>query len=175
MPESPAAPAIAVQPPVDAAHDEAADEVVTAVLTASRLLVAVSARSLASVEDSLTLPQFRMLVVLETRGPMNISRLGEHLDVIPSTAMRMVDRLAAAGMLEREPNTTNRREILIHLTGKGRTTVHQATERRRAEIARIVAAMPAAQRTGLIKALTAFTEAGEEPLAQGPTATDVGW
>lgn len=175
MPKRPAAPAVAARPPVDTARDEAADEVVTAVLTASRLLVAVSARSLASVEDSLTLPQFRMLVVLETRGPMNISRIGEHLDVIPSTAMRMVDRLAAAGMLEREPNTANRREILIHLTRKGHHTVHQATERRRAEIARIVAAMPAARRTGLIKALSAFTEAGDEPLAQGPTVTDVGW
>lgn len=175
MPKRPAARDVAVQPTVDAAREEAADEVVTAVLTASRLLVAISARSLASVEDSLTLPQFRMLVVLETRGPMNISRLGEHLDVIPSTAMRMVDRLAAAGMLEREPNAANRREILITLTDKGRNTVHQATERRRAEIARIVAAMPAAQRTGLIKALSAFTEAGDEPLAQGPAPTDVGW
>lgn len=41
---------------------------VTALLTASRLLVAVSARSLAAVEESLTLPQFRMLVVLDSRG-----------------------------------------------------------------------------------------------------------
>ncbi len=171
MPKRPAA----APPNADPARDEAADGVVTAVLTASRLLVAISARSLASVEESLTLPQFRMLVVLETRGAMNISRLGEHLDVIPSTAMRMVDRLAAVGMLEREPNTANRREILIRLTAKGASTVRRATERRRAEIARIVAAMPAAQRTGMIKALSAFTEAGDEPLAQGPSPTDVGW
>jgi DNA-binding MarR family transcriptional regulator len=115
-----------------------------------------------------------MLVVLD-QAPSNLTSLAEALDVIPSTAMRMVDRLTAAGMLEREPNTANRREILIHLTGKGRHTVHQATERRRAEIARIVAAMPAVRRSGLIKALSAFTEAGDEPLAQGPTVTDVGW
>ncbi len=157
----------------DAAR-EPADEVVTAVLTASRLLVAVSARSLASVEESLTLPQFRMLMVLDTRDPMNISRLGEHLDVIPSTAMRMVDRLAAAGMLEREPSAANRREILISLTDKGRSVVREATERRRAEIARIVAAMPKTQRAGLVAALTAFTEAGEEPAAR-PAAEKVSW
>lgn len=157
------------------AHEEVADDVVTAVLTASRLLVSVSARSLAAVEETLTLPQFRMLVVLDSRGAMNISRLGEHLDVIPSTAMRMVDRLAAAGMLERSPNPVNRREILITLTGKGRGTVRRATERRRAEIARIVAAMPRNQRKSLIKALEAFTEAGDEPLADRKPATDVGW
>ncbi|MGG7569287.1 MarR family winged helix-turn-helix transcriptional regulator [Streptomyces sirii] len=156
------------------ATEGAADEVVTAVLTASRLLVAVSARSLASVEEALTLPQFRMLVVLESRGAMNISRLGEHLDVIPSTAMRMVDRLVASGMLEREPNPANRREIFISLTEAGRRVVNEATERRRAEIARIVAAMPATQRVGLVEALQAFTEAGGEPLAHGPR-TSVGW
>lgn len=155
--------------------DGVADEVVTAVLTASRLLVSVSARSLAAVEETLTLPQFRMLVVLDSRGAMNISRLGEHLDVIPSTAMRMVDRLAAAGMLEREPDPGNRRQILIALTGKGRSTVRQATERRRAEIARIVAAMPQGQRAGLIRALRAFSEAGGEPPAHPKAGADVGW
>ncbi|UQA96661.1 MarR family winged helix-turn-helix transcriptional regulator [Streptomyces halobius] len=158
----------------DDAPSDAADEVVTAVLTASRLLVAVSARSLASVEDTLTLPQFRMLVVLDSRGPMNISRLGEHLDVIPSTAMRMVDRLVAAGMLQREPSPANRRETLISLTGAGRRVVHEATERRRAEIARIVDAMPPAQRAGLVKALQAFSDAGGEPLAREPH-TGAGW
>ncbi|MEU6170284.1 MarR family transcriptional regulator [Streptantibioticus parmotrematis] len=157
------------------AHGDAADEVVTAVLTASRLLVAVSARSLASVEETLTLPQFRMLVVLDTRGPMNISRLGEHLDVIPSTAMRMVDRLAAAGMLDRAPGSAGRREILISLTAAGRRVVGEATERRRAEIARIVGGMPRAQRAGLIEALQAFTRAGDEPLAEGGRNADVGW
>ena len=156
-------------------HDEVADDVVTAVLTASRLLVSVSARSLAAVEETLTLPQFRMLVVLESRGGMNISRLGEHLDVIPSTAMRMVDRLATAGMLDRTANPNNRREILISLTDKGRSTVRLATERRRAEIAGIVAAMPRSQRSGLIKALEAFAAAGEEPIAGRKPAGDLGW
>ncbi len=164
-------------PSVDANHDdvESADEVVTSVLTASRLLVAVSARSLASVEETLTLPQFRMLVVLDSRGAMNISRLGEHLDVNPSTAMRMVDRLVAAGMLEREPNPSNRREIFVSLTEVGRNVVYQATERRRAEIARIVAAMPSGQRAGLIEALRAFAQAGGEPQVHTKPTLDLGW
>ncbi|GAA4967825.1 hypothetical protein GCM10023238_39660 [Streptomyces heliomycini] len=44
------------------------EAVTRAVLTASRLLVAVSARSLTAVEDRVTLPQFGWLVVLSTRG-----------------------------------------------------------------------------------------------------------
>lgn len=39
-----------------------------------------------------TLPQFRMLVVL-VAGPTNLSGLAAALDVAPSTATRMVDRL----------------------------------------------------------------------------------
>jgi DNA-binding MarR family transcriptional regulator len=152
--------------------EESADDVVTAVLTASRLLVAVSARSLAAVEEALTLPQFRMLVVLDSRGAMNISRLGAHLDVIPSTAMRMVDRLAAAGMLEREPSPGNRREILIRLTAQGRHVVREATARRRTDIARIVGAMPAHQRARLVDALQSFTAAGDEPSAHDEGTDD---
>ncbi|CAO0830870.1 hypothetical protein SMICM17S_10189 [Streptomyces microflavus] len=53
------------------------DAVTQAVLTASRLLVAVSARSLAHVEDRVTLPQFRMLVVLSTRGTTKLVTLAE--------------------------------------------------------------------------------------------------
>ncbi|CAM5308255.1 hypothetical protein SBADM41S_12362 [Streptomyces badius] len=50
------------------------DAVTEAVLTASRLLVAVSARSLAEVEERVTLPQFRMLVVLSSGVTPNSSR-----------------------------------------------------------------------------------------------------
>ncbi len=95
------------------------DAVTGAVLTASRLLVAVSARSLAQVEDRVTLPQFRMLVVLSSRGATKLVALAELLGVAPSTAMRMVDRLIAAGLADRQTNPDNRRETLLRLTEEG--------------------------------------------------------
>lgn len=147
------------------AAPEAADVVVGAVLTASRLLVAVSARSLASVEESLTLPQFRMLVVLDSRGAMNLTRLAEHFDVNPSTALRMVDRLSAIGMVARLPNPASKREVILHITKAGAKVVTEVTERRRAEIARITTALTPAERANLIEALDAFARAGGEPPA----------
>src|SRR5690606_3390585 len=48
------------------------DEVTSAMLTASRLLVAISARSLAAVEDAVTPAQFRRLVVLASQGPAKL-------------------------------------------------------------------------------------------------------
>ncbi|NJP49655.1 MarR family transcriptional regulator [Streptomyces sp. SBST2-5] len=140
-----------------------AEAVTRAFLTASRLLVAVSARSLAAVEERVTLPQFRMLMVLHTRGDTKLVALAEQLQVAPSTAMRMVDRLIAAGLAARQTNPANRRETLLSLTGEGRRIVEHVTARRRAEISAIVERLEPRQRAALIEALTAFNEAGGEP------------
>jgi DNA-binding MarR family transcriptional regulator len=147
------------------------DALTDAVLTASRLLVAVSARSLAAVEETITLPQFRMLVVLDTRGAMKISSLAESLEVNPSTATRMIDRLVTTGMVARQYNPVTRREVVVELTGQGLRVVRGVTRRRRAAIGRIVAKMSESERRGLVGALTAFTEAGGEPAA----SFDPGW
>lgn len=159
----------------DPAPEDDADAMVNALLTASRLLVAVSARSLAAVEEALTLPQFRMLVVLHSRGELSLSALAAELDVQPSTAMRMIDRLTAAGMVTRGSSPTDRRTSMVSLTDAGRSTVTDATDRRRAEIARIVAAMPVTRRRELIRALQAFTTAGGEPAARTAGPAQTGW
>jgi DNA-binding MarR family transcriptional regulator len=150
------------------------DALTDAVLTASRLLVAVSARSIAAVEETITLAQFRLLVVLDGRGPVKLIGLAELLAVNPSATTRMVDRLVAAGMVDRRQNPATRREVVIGLTGAGREVVRGVTERRRAEIAEIVARMPEAARHGLVEALLAFTEAGDEPSA-GAAPGDADW
>ncbi|GGR20176.1 MarR family winged helix-turn-helix transcriptional regulator [Streptomyces roseolus] len=139
------------------------EAVTRAVVTASRLLVAVSARSLATVEESITLPQFRMLVVLSTHGPSKLVALAEHLGVQPSTAMRMVDRLIAAGLVSRRTNPENRRETVQSLTSEGDRVVRHVTTRRRDEITGILRRLDPSQRNALVDALTAFNSAGQEP------------
>ena len=150
------------------------DELVTAVLTASRVLVAVSASSLAEIEETVTLTQFRTLVVLESRGETNLNGLAEALGVNASTAMRMIDKLLAAGLVTRHDNPANRREVVLDLSADGAELVARVTDRRRAEIARIVRKMPASMRTGLVDALTAFADAADEPHVTG-AATKFGW
>ncbi|MCX4758617.1 MarR family winged helix-turn-helix transcriptional regulator [Kitasatospora purpeofusca] len=164
-----------VHDPADRPSDGVEEDLVTAVLTASRVLVAISARSLGEAAEALTLPQFRMLVVLHSRGAMSMSRLAEYLAVNPSTAMRMIERLVAAGVVVRESSSADRREVRIALTGSGARTVADATDRRREEIARIVASMPAHQRAGLIGALHAFAEAAGEPSAPDRQLDALGW
>jgi DNA-binding MarR family transcriptional regulator len=139
------------------------DDFVTALLTASRVLVGVSARSLTVVEDTVTLPQFRTLVILDSHGEVNLNRLAELLAVNSSTAMRMIDRLLTSDLVTRRENPLNRREVLLGLSPHGATVVMKVTETRRKDIARIVQALPAGQRSDLIAALHSFSDAAQEP------------
>jgi DNA-binding MarR family transcriptional regulator len=142
---------------------ESLDVITDALLTASRLLVSMSARSIAQVDDTITIAQFRTLVILSHRGPVNLATLANLLGVQPSATGRMVDRLVAAGLIDRLPHPTSRRELIAALTKRGREVVRRVTAYRRAEIAAIVEKMPPAERHGLVRALTAFTAAGGEP------------
>lgn len=144
---------------------ESLDAITDALLTASRLLVAISARSIAAVDESLTIAQFRTLVILSNEGPVNLATLAGLLDVQPSTTGRMVERLVTAGLIDRHPHPNSRRELVVELTRSGRRVVREVTAQRRKEIARIVGEMPPQERHGLVRALTAFTAAGGEPAA----------
>jgi DNA-binding MarR family transcriptional regulator len=153
-------------PADDAGLDDDVAALTAAVLTASRLLVAVSARSLAAAEERVTLPQFRLLVLLASHGETNLVTLADRLMVNPSTALRMVDRLADGGFVTRRVNPESRRETLLRLSDAGQQIVDEVTTRRRNEIAAIVARMSARDRAGLVKALNAFADAGGEPSAE---------
>ena len=139
------------------------EQVVDAVLRASRVLVSVAARSLAAVDHDVTLPQYRALVVLASRGPQRPTALADALAVHPSTITRLCDRLVAKRLVQRSESPTSRREVSIQLTPKGRRLVDAVTERRRAEIAAIVARIPTRERATMVRALHVLGEAAGEP------------
>jgi DNA-binding MarR family transcriptional regulator len=140
------------------------DELVDAVLGASRALVAVAARSLADLAEDVTLPQYRALVELAARGPQRPADLASALGVDPSTATRMCDRLVRKQLVQRRRISADRRGVRISLTPAGRTLVEEVTRRRRAEIAQILQRMPRADRASALRALRVFADAaGEVP------------
>jgi DNA-binding MarR family transcriptional regulator len=143
--------------------DQDVAEVTAAVMSASRLFVALSARALADIDATLTLPQLRTLVVLENQGPIKLAVLASTLAVNPSTAMRMVDKLEAIRLVDRQSNPDNRREVVLRLTEDGHQLVERVQAHRHAEIAAIVGRLPAEQRTGLVHALRALVIAADEP------------
>ena len=140
---------------------EASDEAIDLFLAASRALVAVSARSLADV-DEVTLPQFRALVVIASGGSATVSELAERLDIHPSTATRLCDRLVRKGLIRRVESNADRRETEIVLASKGRRLVERVTLRRRRDLAAIAGRMSPEQLRQAIAGLSAFAEAAGE-------------
>src|SRR3954447_4703086 len=138
------------------------DEVTDAVLTASRVLVAISARSLAGVSDNVTLPQYRTLVVLQSRGPQSLQELASELEVVPSTATRMCDRLYGKGLIHRELAAGDRREVVLSITGAGAAIVGSVARRRRSQLRKIITDMRPAERHALVSALEEFSRAAGE-------------
>jgi DNA-binding MarR family transcriptional regulator len=150
------------------------DDVTDAVLTASRALMGVAVRSIAIVEDDLTLVQYRALVLLATRGEQKPSDLAEALGVRPSTGTRLCDRLVTKGFVHRAPSRESRRQITLTVTPAGRALVRAVTARRRKEVIRIVERLPDDERKRLRVALGRFADAAGE-IELPDDAWKLGW
>ena len=147
-------------------QDECVDEVlVDAFMHASRVLVGIAARSLAGVDDTLTLPQFRALVVVDRLGTPRLTDLATDLGVGLPSASRLCDRLVAAGLLTRAPNPDSRREVLLALTPRARRLVHRVMHRRREQVADIVKHLDEQHQVALLDALTALDAAAGPDVA----------
>lgn len=131
-------------------------------MAAARVLVAVVATSIAEVEDTVSVPQLRVLVMLATRGPLNLVAVAEGLGVHPSNATRTVERLVTAGLVDRRDVPTDRRHVALTLTPDGRGVVDSVFEHRRAAIGRVIARMPETKRRALPSALDSFADAAGE-------------
>jgi DNA-binding MarR family transcriptional regulator len=150
------------------------DAMVDAVLSASRALVAVAARSLADAGEEVTLTQYRALVVLASRGPQSVASLADALAVTPPTASRMCERLVRKGLLRRRTDRDDRRQVRLGLTGSSRRLIDTVTVRRREEIASLLAAIPAEEQDSVVTALRRLTDgAGEVPEQDWSTGWDL--
>lgn len=150
------------------------ETVIDAVLSASRVLVAVAARSLSDVAEEVTLTQYRTLIVLASRGPQNLAGLAEAVGVTPATATRMCDRLVKKELIARSAEPDDRRHVRLALTRKGLALVSKVTKRRRREIESIVKAIAPGEQAILVQALSRFAAAaGEVPEQDWSTGWDL--
>jgi DNA-binding MarR family transcriptional regulator len=138
------------------------------------VLVALAARSLAEHESEVSIPQYRALVLLASRGPQRPADLAAALGIDPSTATRLCDRLVRKRLISRRRKGLDRREVRLELTVQGSRLVESVTARRRREIEQVIANLPAGERSQLARALASFAaHAGEIPEAQWPRIWDL--
>ncbi|AYN37822.1 MarR family transcriptional regulator [Streptomyces dangxiongensis] len=100
--------------------------------------------------------QLRVLHILEHHDGINLRTLAESLASTPPSTSRLCDRLVAAGFVERAVSAQDRREVRLHLSGRGRAFLDDLRGRRERELRKVLADMPAAKRTALLEGLEAF-------------------
>jgi DNA-binding MarR family transcriptional regulator len=139
-----------------------------AVMRASGALVGIAAESIAEVEGAVTLPQLRVLVMIATRGPLNLAAVATGLRVSASNASRICDRLLKAGLLDRRDLPSDRRNVTLTLTEDGQALVDRVQRHRRRAITRVLHSLSADERQRVADAFEAFAKAAGEPLGHEP-------
>jgi DNA-binding MarR family transcriptional regulator len=124
--------------------------------------MAVAARSLAGAGADVTLPQYRAMIVLASRGPQRVADLSAALNVAPSTGTRMCDRLVRKSLARRQRLASDRRAVRVTLTDAGRALIAEVSGRRRAEITEILGRMSVDARAAVVPALRALSAAAGE-------------
>ncbi|KLL96274.1 MarR family transcriptional regulator [Rhodococcus sp. IITR03] len=142
------------------------DRQVEAVMSASRALVGIVAASVSEVEDRVSIPQLRVLVLVGTRGPLSLAVVADELGVDPSNASRTVDKLIKLGLLDRRDAPEDRRKLALTLTPSGTDLVQTVTDHRRDAIAAVLKRLSASQRDDLAAAFDVFADAAGEPATE---------
>lgn len=106
--------------------------------------------------------QLRVLYSLDHEEGINLRTLGELLDAAPPSVSRLCDRLEALGFVQRLPHPSSRRELELHLTGRGRAYLGDLRARRQEALREVIAAMAPSERKALLEGLTSFHEAVDE-------------
>jgi DNA-binding MarR family transcriptional regulator len=77
----------------------------------------------------LTFARYEALVLLtfSSRGSLPLGKMGERLQVHPTSVTSIVDRLERAGLVVRRPHPEDGRAVLAEITPEGRSLVEQAT------------------------------------------------
>jgi DNA-binding MarR family transcriptional regulator len=152
-----------VPPPVQ-------DDEAEALLAACRVLVAVSAQSIAAVESVVDITEFRILVVVASEGQVSIQQVADHIQVHPVTATRFCHRLVLMNLLRPQQGCPTHRDEhrqqephRFTLTAQGQGVVHMVMSRRRAAIEPTLARLSATDRKAIVAALHTFAHAAGEP------------
>jgi len=125
--------------------DEAAPgmSAVTSVMRAQQIFLARVDDALK--EFGLTFARYEalMLLAFSRSGALPLGKIGERLQVHAASVTNAVDRLEAAGLVERRPNPADGRGSLATITSRGREVAHKATEKLNADVFESLGLAPA--------------------------------
>jgi DNA-binding MarR family transcriptional regulator len=113
------------QPPLDSEDVLALDrQVCFALAVAARNVIAVYRPVLEPL--GLTHPQYLVMLALWQHGPLSVKDLSGLLQLDPGTLSPLLKRLEAAGLLRRERDPKDQRNLALALTDKGKALRERA-------------------------------------------------
>lgn len=77
---------------------------------------------------TLSLPQYKMLYLLNKEGPQKVSQLATALGNTPAAVTGLADKLFAEGHIQRERAESDRRVVYVSITEKGRHMLDEVKE-----------------------------------------------
>lgn len=113
--------------------------------------------------------QLRVLALISSRQETNVNGLAELLDVVPSSASRLCDRLEATGLLRRVADPRDRREVRLVPTAAALTLLGELAERRQRAVQAVLDRMPTRMQHDLLLALLAFGRAATQSVPEQQT------
>jgi DNA-binding MarR family transcriptional regulator len=143
--------------------------IVAALELMTRALVGLTLRSLQVLGTEVSLPQFRLLLVLSGLGRVPSSRLAAELGMTASSVTRLADRLEAAGLVARGADPHNRSIVTLGVTPDGLHLVARVVERRHELLAAVLRRMEPAERTAAAQLARRFAQLSDNAAALGVT------
>lgn len=113
-----------------------------------------------------TMPQAKVLQILAADAPATMSSLATRLDVGPSTISGVVDRLVEHGLVRRDLDAADRRQVMVALTPAGDLVVERFRELGSNPLRRLLRALSPEERVHLAIGVAALADHAEHmPLA----------
>jgi DNA-binding MarR family transcriptional regulator len=146
-------------------------QVCFALSVAARNVVAVYRQVLEPM--GLTHPQYLVMLALWQHGPLSVKELSRLLQLDPGTLSPLLKRLESAGLLRRERNRDDQRNLAVTLTPAGRQLRAQAERVPTGIVERL--GMPVDELLSLHGALTRVIAASQQTLtaAEAPEQSTV--
>lgn len=106
-------------------------------------------RHAAGLEPGLSETQLAALATLERHGQLTPGELADHEKVQPPSMTRVIAALEERGLVSRAPHPSDRRQVVLTVTGQGRAVVAASRQLREAWLARRLAELTPRERAAL--------------------------
>jgi len=105
--------------------------------------------------------QLHVLLLLESKGSMPMSRLADLLEVSLPNVTGIVERMVERGLVERTRSDDDRRVVGVAMTDAGRETVEEIDMIRRSQLAAVICRLSAQQQERALRTFTELRHAAE--------------